>query len=79
MIYHLQKKVIRICGIAVLIVFSVIFLLICGFSIKQLNETMDAMLDRISDNGGKPLEWGMKTTVWTRRWGGRGDGGGSPL
>lgn len=54
MIYHLQKKVIRICGIAVLIVFSVIFLLICGFSIKQLNETMDAMLDRISDNGGKP-------------------------
>lgn len=58
MIYHLQKKVIRICGIAVLIVFSVIFLLICGFSIKQLNETMDAMLDRTSDNGGKPPEWG---------------------
>lgn len=57
MIFYLQKKVIRICGIAVLIVFSIIFLLIYIFSTKQLNETMDALTDRISDNGGKFPEW----------------------
>lgn len=32
MIYHLQKKVIRICGGSVLLVFTVIFFLICSFS-----------------------------------------------
>lgn len=57
MIYYLQKKVIRICGIAVLVVFSIIFLLIYIFSTKQLNETMDALTDRISDNDGKFPEW----------------------
>lgn len=57
MIYHLQKKLIRICGIAVLVVFSIIFLLIYILSTKQLNETMDALADRISDNDGRFPEW----------------------
>lgn len=57
MIYHLQKKVIRICGIAVLVVFSIIFLLIYIFNTNQLNDTMDALTDRISDNDGKFPEW----------------------
>ncbi|MCI8505528.1 MAG: GHKL domain-containing protein [Lachnospiraceae bacterium] len=57
MIYHLQKKVIRICGISVLAVFAVIFLLIYSFSIRQLNETMDALTDRILDNDGRFPEW----------------------
>lgn len=57
MIYHLQKKVIRICGISVILVFTVIFLLIYSFSTKQLNETMDALTDRISDNNGRFPEW----------------------
>lgn len=57
MIYHLQKKLIRICGIAVLVVLSIIFLLIYIFSMRQLNGTMDALTDRISDNDGKFPEW----------------------
>lgn len=57
MIYHLQKKVIRICGISVAFVFMVIFLLIYCFSKRQLNETMDALTDRISDNDGRFPEW----------------------
>lgn len=57
MIYRLQKKLIRICGIAVLIVCLFIFLLIAGFHIKQLNETMDTLTDRISENDGKFPEW----------------------
>lgn len=56
MIYHLQKKLIRICGVAVLLVFSVIYLLIYVFSVRQLNQTMDELIDRISDNDGKFLE-----------------------
>lgn len=57
MIYHLQKKVIRICGGSVILVFMVIFFLICSFSTRQLNETMDALTDRISDNDGRFPEW----------------------
>lgn len=57
MIYHLQKKVIRICGISVVLVFTVIFLLIYSFSTRQLNETMDALTDRIADNDGRFPEW----------------------
>lgn len=57
MIYHLQKKVIRICGIAVFVVFSIIFLLIYILNMKQLNKTMDALTDRISDNDGRFPEW----------------------
>lgn len=53
MIYHLQKKVIRICGISVALVFTVIFLLIYSFSTKQLNETMDDLAGRISENDGR--------------------------
>ncbi len=57
MIYHLQKKVIRICGGSVLLVFTIIFVLIYSFSARQLNETMDALTDRISDNDGRFPEW----------------------
>lgn len=57
MIYHLQKKVIRICGVSVILVFTVIFLLIYSFGTRQLNETMDALTDRISDNDGRFPEW----------------------
>lgn len=57
MIYHLQKKVIRICGGSVLLVFTVIFFLICSFSTRQLNETMDMLTDRISENDGRFPEW----------------------
>lgn len=52
MIYHLQKKVIRVCGISVLLVFSAIFLLIFSICKNQLNGTMDALTDRISENDG---------------------------
>lgn len=52
MIYHLQKKVIRICGISVFLVFSAIFALIFSISKNQLNQTMDALTDRISENNG---------------------------
>lgn len=57
MIYHLQKKVIRTCGISVALVFTAIFLLIYSFSTRQLNNTMDALADRISDNNGRFPEW----------------------
>lgn len=57
MIYRLQKKVIRTCGISVILVFTVIFFLICGFITRQLNETMDALTDRIADNDGRFPEW----------------------
>ena len=57
MIYHLQKKVIRICGGSVLLVFTVIFFLICSFSTRQLNETMDMLTERISENDGRFPEW----------------------
>lgn len=57
MIYRLQKKVIRICGISVILVFTLIFFLIYSFSARQLNKTMDALTDRISDNDGRFPEW----------------------
>ena len=57
MIYHLQRKVIRICGGSVILVFALIFLLIYSFSTRQINETMDALTDRISDNDGRFPEW----------------------
>lgn len=53
MIYHLQKKFIRICGSSVLVVFTVIFLLIFGVAAKSLNGAMDALADRISDHDGR--------------------------
>ena len=52
MIYHLQKKVIRICGISVFLVFSAIFALIFSIGKNQLNQAMDALTDRISENNG---------------------------
>ncbi len=55
MIFHLQKRLIRICGIAELVVFSLIFILICVFSMIQLNDTIDLLTDRISDNDGRLL------------------------
>ena len=57
MIYHLQKKVIRICGGSVILVFAVMFFLIYCFSTRQLNETMDALTKRISDNDGRFPYW----------------------
>lgn len=57
MIYHLQKKVIRICGGSVILVFTLIFFLIYCFSTRQLNKTMDALTERISDNDGRFPEW----------------------
>lgn len=57
MIYRLQKKLIRICGISVLIVFVIIFSMISFLSVKQLNETMDVLTNRISANNGIFPEW----------------------
>lgn len=57
MIYRLQKKVIRICGISVVLVFTAIFFLIYCVNTRQLNEAMDALTDRISDNDGRFPEW----------------------
>lgn len=53
MIYTLQKKFIRICGIALSVVMVVIFGLILIFSQTQLNSAMDQLTNRISANGGR--------------------------
>ena len=52
MIYSLRKKLIGICGISVITVFIIIFVLIYIFSMKQLNMAMDVITDRISQNDG---------------------------
>ncbi|MGN0572265.1 MAG: sensor histidine kinase [Candidatus Fimenecus sp.] len=53
MIYSLQKKFIKICGIALSTVLLIIFVLIAVFSRSQLNSAMDQLTDRISSNGGR--------------------------
>ncbi|MGN0520101.1 MAG: hypothetical protein ACI4LB_05115, partial [Candidatus Fimenecus sp.] len=53
MIYSLQKKFIKICGIALSAVLVIIFVLIAVFSRTQLNGVMDQLTDRISSNGGR--------------------------
>lgn len=53
MIYRLRRKLIRICGISIFLVFSLIFLLIVLFSSAQLNGAMDMLTERIADNGGR--------------------------
>ncbi len=52
MINKLRRKMIWISGTALVIVFLVIFAVICFISIHQLNTTMDMLCDRISDDGG---------------------------
>ncbi len=64
MIYHLQKKLIRICGISVFLVFAVIFFLIYSVAAKNLNGTMDALADRISDHDGRFPEWKNDRGKW---------------
>lgn len=48
MIYSLRRRIIRICSVSVTAVFVVIFVLICIFSINQLNTAMDGIIDRIA-------------------------------
>lgn len=52
MIYNLRKKFILISTLSVVIVFSLIFLLICLVGSSQLNNTMDTLTDAISSNDG---------------------------
>ncbi len=52
MIDKLRKRMIWICGTALVAVFLIIFTLICLFGTRQLNTTMDMLTDRISEGGG---------------------------
>ena len=52
MIYRLRRKIIWICSASVTAVFAVIFILICVFSMNQLNSVMDGIADRIAENDG---------------------------
>ena len=52
MIYNLRKKFIFISAASVLLVFLLIFLIICFVSASQLNGTMDMLTDVISSNDG---------------------------
>ena len=52
MIYSLRRKIIWICSASVTAVFAVIFILICVFSMNQLNSAMDGIADRIAENDG---------------------------
>ena len=56
MIYRLQKKMILICGGALILVFSVLFLMIALAGTGQLNTAMDSFIDGIVENGGRPQE-----------------------
>ena len=56
MIYRLQKKMILICGGALLLVFSVLFLMIALAGKRQLNTAMDSFIDGIVENAGRPQE-----------------------
>ncbi len=55
MINSLRKKMIWICGTSVVIVFLAIYACIYVFSIRQLNDTMDMLTDRIYEGGGRFL------------------------
>ncbi len=52
MIDKLRKRMIWICGTALIAVFLIIFALICLIGTRQLNTTMDMLADRISEGGG---------------------------
>ncbi len=52
MIHRLRKRMIWICGTALVAVFLIIFALICLIGTRQLNATMDMLTDRISEGGG---------------------------
>ncbi len=52
MIDKLRKRMIGICGTALVAVFLIIFALICLIGTRQLNTTMDMLADRISEGGG---------------------------
>lgn len=53
MIYSLRKKLIWICGLSVIGVFALIFIIICGVSTSRLNQAMDMLTDRISNHDGE--------------------------
>lgn len=55
MIYHFQKRLIRICGVSVFFVFLLIFLAICSVSIHRMNGGMDSLADSIARDGGLPV------------------------
>ncbi len=55
MIYRVQKRLIRICGGSVVLVFLLIFLGCCIVSVSYLNEAMDSLVDNIWKNGGSLL------------------------
>ena len=52
MIYSLRKKLIWICGLTVIGVFGLIFIIICVVSTNRLNQAMDMLTDRISTHDG---------------------------
>ncbi len=52
MIYNLRRKLVWICGLSVMGVFIVIFMVICILSSAQLNSSMDLLTDRLSQNQG---------------------------
>ncbi|MGI6010403.1 MAG: sensor histidine kinase [Ruminococcus sp.] len=56
MIYRLQRRLILICGVCLVLVFSILFLLIGAASLNQLNKAMDSFIDGIAENGGRPPE-----------------------
>ena len=58
MIYSLRRKIIWICSASVTAVFAVIFILICVFSMNQLNSAMDGIADRIAENDGAGIRRG---------------------
>ncbi len=53
MIYNLRRKMIWICGVSLIVVFTLIFAAMYILSYRQLNDNMDMMADRISDNNGE--------------------------
>ncbi len=52
MIYSLRKKLVWICGLTVIGVFALIFVIIWGAGTSRLNEAMDLLTDQISDHDG---------------------------
>lgn len=54
MIYNLRKKFIRLTVLCVVAVFFLMFILICIFSINQLNAAMDMITDRVAQSLGEP-------------------------
>ena len=53
MIAELRRKLVKICALSSLAVLVLIFALIYALSLRQLNEAMDMLTERIAANGGR--------------------------